>query len=141
MKHENLSRARNQHKISLHYIKSTHQLSFRNINLKWTTIQWAIGPQYRKGIVAKPGTSLLIIHSLTCQSDIKEVHGNLSRPFFERKVHGQKDHKEADKSRDSIPYIIHAILSKYCQQHSLISQDPFNLKAYGIMHRTCILQL
>ena len=65
MKHENLSRARNQHKIPLHYIKSTHQLSFRNINLKWTTIQWAIGPQYHKGIVAKPGTSLLIIHSLT----------------------------------------------------------------------------
>ena len=32
--------------------------------------------------VAKPGTVPLTILSLVCHSDIKEVHGNLSNPFF-----------------------------------------------------------
>ena len=37
-------------------------------------------------IVAKPEPPLLIILSLVCIYDIKEVHGNLSNPLFETEV-------------------------------------------------------
>ena len=45
-------------------------------------------PQQGESIV-KPGTPLLIILSLVCKSDMKEVHGNLSNPLSKEKVRGQ----------------------------------------------------
>ena len=38
----------------------------------------------------KPGTFLLMMLSLVCKTDIKEVHGSLSNPISEKIVHGQK---------------------------------------------------
>ena len=40
-------------------------------------------------LVALPGALLLIVFSLVCKSDIKEVHGNLSNPFLGKNVRGQ----------------------------------------------------
>ena len=40
--------------------------------------------------VAKPGTLLLILLSLVCKTDRKDVHGKLSTPLFEKNVRGQK---------------------------------------------------
>ena len=63
--------------------------------------------------VSEPETLLLIL-SLVGKSDIKEHRGNLSIPFFKKKVHVQKHHREAGKCRNIIPYINNLILSKYC---------------------------
>ena len=63
--------------------------------------------------VTKPRTLLMTIFILECKSDITGVRGNLSNPFFEKKVRGQKHPKEAYKCRNSIPYINDFLL--YCQ--------------------------
>ena len=62
--------------------------------------------------LAKPETHLLIILSLVCKYDMKEVHGNYTHPVFSKKVHGQKRPWKVDKCRKSSPYII---VSKYWQ--------------------------
>ena len=63
-------------------------------------------PQTPQGeSVAKPGTLLLIILSLVCDIDVKEGHSNLSHPFFEKKVCGEKHASAADKCRNSIAII------------------------------------
>ena len=53
--------------------------------------------------VAKSGTPPLIIFSLICESDRKEVHSNLSNYLFEKNIHGQKQHRGVTESRNSIP--------------------------------------
>ena len=61
------------------YVKLTHQLSFRNLNLKLNHHTRVVHqqPQTPQGeSVAKPETLLLIILSIICKYDIKEVHGN-----------------------------------------------------------------
>ena len=67
-----------------------------------------------RGISFKPGILPLHTLSLVYKCDIKEVHGNLSHPFYERIVR-QKHHREADTCRNSIPCINQCILSKYSQ--------------------------
>ena len=82
--------------IPLHYVKLTHQLSFRNINLKLdnrTRGKWFIhSPKHHEEnqLLLKRITLLLIILTSVCKYDIKEVHGNWSNLFFKTKVHGQK---------------------------------------------------
>ena len=66
--------------------------------------------------VAKHGKLRLIILILICKSDMKETHGNLSNPFPEQKVHGQK--------HPSIPYISHFMLSNYCQHPVQDNHSP-----------------
>ena len=48
----------------------------------------------------------------------------MSNLFFETKVRGQKHPREADKCRNSKPYINHFILSKYCRHLVLGNQCP-----------------
>ena len=113
-------KTKRQQKIPPHCVKLTHQLSFRNVNLKsehpsggkWFHPR----PQRPQGeLVTKPETLLLIILSLVCKHDIKEVHGNKSIPVFKKKVLGWKHQREVDNCRNSSPYIGHFILSKYWQ--------------------------
>ena len=61
------------------------------------------------------GTLLLIIISLVCKSDIKEVHYNFSNLFTN--VRGQKNSSEVYKCRNSIPNINHFILNDIYHQH------------------------
>ena len=66
--------------IPLHYIKLTHQHSYRNINLKsdHTTVGKRVihGHKHRKEIQLL--SLMLIILVLVYRYDIKEVHGNPS---------------------------------------------------------------
>ena len=57
--------------------------------------------------VAKPGTLLLIILSLICESDIKELYGKFSSSLFKKTVRGQKHLRKVDERGNSIPYINH----------------------------------
>ena len=80
-------------------------------------------PQPRQGESgAKPETPMLIILSLVCKFDI--FRGNLSNPFFEKKVLAEKHPREADKCRNNISYIDHLILCKYCQTRVEDKQYP-----------------
>ena len=80
-------------------------LDLETKTLNWTTIQknvahlWPLTLQ--KLSVAETGTLPLIILSLEFKCDIKVFHGNLSKPFFEKKVRGQKHPTDADKCRNS----------------------------------------
>ena len=74
--------------------------------------------------VAKPRAFLLIIRSLVCKSDIKDIHGNLSNPFFEKNTGAQKIPIETDTCRNDIPYIIHFTLGNYCQHPVQDSRYP-----------------
>ena len=86
---------------------------------KWTTIQGPSGssmaskPQGEP--VAKPGTRQLIILNITCESDIKKVHGKLSNPLFRENVHGRKHPGEVNTCKNNIPYINHFILCNQFQ--------------------------
>ena len=99
--------------INLHCTQLTHQLSFRNKNLSGASYRRQVvylGPQTPQGeLVAKPGTLLLISLISICKSDIKDVHGNVSNPFFEKNVRREKHHRKVGKCRNSIPYINHFI--------------------------------
>ena len=99
--------------INLHCTQLTHQLSFRNKNLSGASYRRQVvylRPQTPQGeLVAKPGTLLLISLISICKSDIKDVHGNVSNPFFEKNVRREKHHRKVGKCRNSIPYINHFI--------------------------------
>ena len=64
-------------------IPSTHQLLLKIINPPQKRQVVNPRPQTPQGESGtKPGKLLLIILSLVCKSDIKEVHGELSNPLF-----------------------------------------------------------
>ena len=69
----------------------------RRISWSQMILPWPETPHGES--VAKPGTPLLIILCLAYKYDITEVHGNLSNPFFEKKVRGQKHRRQADQCR------------------------------------------
>ena len=83
----------------------------------------------RGGSVAKPGTPLLF----SSKSDIKEVYGDLSNPFLKRSP-WQKHPREMNKCKNSIPYINHFMVFKYCQ-HPV--QDT-KCCPERVAHDTCI---
>ena len=92
-------------------------------------------PQTPQGeSVAKPVTLLLIILSIVCKCDIKEVLGNQSNPLFKKRVCGRKHPWEVDNCRNSSPYIKHFILSKNWQH---LVQDNQCLERAG-HHRTSL---
>ena len=91
--------------------------------------------------LAKPETHLLIILSLVCKYDIKEVHGNYTNPVFSKKVHGQKRPWKVDKCRKSSPYII---VSKYWQHpvhRSSLSPSVKHLNANKYKWHTASVRL
>ena len=58
-------------------------------------------PNAARRISCKVGIPRLIILSLVCESDVKEFHGELSNPLFEKNVHGQRHPGEVDKATRS----------------------------------------
>ena len=54
----------------------------------------------RRESVAKPEPILLIFLNLVFESDIKEGHGKLCNPFFEKNARGQIYHREIDKCKE-----------------------------------------
>ena len=97
-------------------------LCYETLVVNWQNWLFTLFHQSRSVLspnpIVKPGTLLLIILSLICKSDIKEVHGKLSNPLCGKDVGGQKHPREMDKCRNAIPYMNHFIISnileKYC---------------------------
>ena len=60
--------------------------------------------------IAMPETFLRLIS----KSHIQEVHGNLSNPFFKKKVRGQKHSREANKCRIIYAVFIFSNYTDFC---------------------------
>ena len=67
-------------------------------------------PNTARRLNANSGILLLIILNLIFESVVKELHGQLCNTLLEKNVYGQKQHREEDACKNSIPYINHFIL-------------------------------
>ena len=60
---------------------------------------------------------------------MKEIHGNMSNPFFQKIICGQKHNREVNKQNNSIPYVLHTYILT-----SMINTQPYMIAGIHVQH-------